>query len=409
MSCLRQTGPDARRPRGSGKSARFAYLEAVRLVTCSNDAISASPTSSSVTSREANKGRSLVDKLVYNIDRLFPHPESADIDWIRAFDGYLARQGRAAGTQLKYAEAIGRFAEWLDGGSPGELSSEAIDHYLLWWREEFVRRHGRLPSPATYRGQVCALRALFAWLERFDLLRDQAGNARPNPMGRISAPPVRQRPNDWLRAAEDRALLEVECNEQERIIVWLLRWTGVRVSEATNLTIGDIDLSPGDETLVVRESKTIAGRRTILVVPELRPHLDAWLRHLGRGTLLRPDVPLLATKNGTPMKTTYVWRIVKRVAFRAGVRVVGCTCGSGDGGRHDRGCPRTRNGENLSRVSPHTLRRTFGSYLLNRGCRLEVVSKLLGHASTTVTERAYAEMLYETARREVLQVLGHTR
>jgi integrase len=55
---------------------------------------------------------------------------------------------------------------------------------------------------------------------------------------------------------------------------------------------------------------------------------------------------------------------------------------------HERGCARTRNGENLSEVTPHTLRRTFGSDLLNRGLRLEVVSKLLGHASTVVTERA---------------------
>ena len=72
---------------------------------------------------------------------------------------------------------------------------------------------------------------------------------------------------------------------------------------------------------------------------------------------------------------------------------------------HGRGCPRTRNGENLSEVSPHTLRRTFGSDLLNRGLRLEVVSKLLGHASTVVTERAYAELLDDTLRRELLRVL----
>jgi integrase len=109
------------------------------------------------------------------------------------------------------------------------------------------------------------------------------------------------------------------------------------------------------------------------------------------------------------MHSSYVWRTVKRVAHRAGVRVVSCTCGAGVSSSHVIGCPRTQSGENLSRVSPHTLRRTFGSHLLNRGLRLEVVSKLLGHASTTVTERSYAELLYETARREVLQALGHSR
>ena len=56
----------------------------------------------------------------------------------------------------------------------------------------------------------------------------------------------------------------------------------------------------------------------------------------------------------------------------------------------------------VSSITPHTLRRTFGSYLLNKGLRLEVVSKLLGHSSTVVTERAYAELLGSTIRDELL-------
>ena len=60
--------------------------------------------------------------------------------------------------------------------------------------------------------------------------------------------------------------------------------------------------------------------------------------------------------------------------------------------------PARISGENVSSITPHTLRRTFGSYLLNRGLRLEVVSRLLGHSSTVVTERAYAELLGTTIR-----------
>ena len=54
-------------------------------------------------------------------------------------------------------------------------------------------------------------------------------------------------------------------------------------------------------------------------------------------------------------------------------------------------------------MSPHTLRRTFGSDLINRGLRLETVSKLLGHSNTTITERAYAQLLAPTIRRELLE------
>ena len=103
------------------------------------------------------------------------------------------------------------------------------------------------------------------------------------------------------------------------------------------------------------------------------------------------------------MTTNYMWRVVERVAFQAGVRTTVCTCSTTRQDRHAPRCPRTTSGENRSAVSPHTLRRTFGSDLINRGLRLETVSKLLGHANTTITERAYAQLLAPTIRRELLE------
>jgi integrase len=101
-----------------------------------------------------------------------------------------------------------------------------------------------------------------------------------------------------------------------------------------------------------------------------------------------------------------MWRVVKHVAHEAGVRPIACTCETTRQDRHARGCPRTTSGENRSSISPHTLRRTFGSDLINRGLRLETVSKLLGHSSTTITKRAYAQLLAPTIRRELLEAFG---
>ena len=61
------------------------------------------------------------------------------------------------------------------------------------------------------------------------------------------------------------------------------------------------------------------------------------------------------------MTTNYLWRVVNRVAYEAGVRPVPCTCATRRQDRHVRGCPRTMSGENRSSISPHTLRRTFGA------------------------------------------------
>jgi integrase len=233
----------------------------------------------------------------------------------------------------------------------------------------------------------------------------KAGLCR-NPMRAVIAPPVERRANDFLTADEDAALLSVKCSEHERIVVWLLRWTGLRVSEACSLTLGDVDLAPAVESVHVRTSKTSAGRRSIPLPPPLVPEIRAWLLALDARGLNSPTTPFLATRRGTPMKPSFVWRLVKRVAARAGVRVVQCSCSSGRVTHHGPGCPRTLNGENCSELTPHTLRRTYASHLINLGLRLEVVARLLGHSRTSVTERSYAELIGPTIRRELLAVLA---
>jgi integrase/recombinase XerD len=319
-----------------------------------------------------------------------------------AFDSYLERMGRSAGTRSVYVQALEHLAAVHANVPITALSAAAIDTYLARWRAGFVARYGRMPSPATYRNRVNALRALYSWLERFDLLRDERGTPIPNPMRQVVTPRVEQRRNDWLRPVEDAALMNCPATPTERIIVALLRWTGMRVGEATSLLNGDVDLTAGCESILVRRSKTEAGLRQIPIVPVLEVEVRRWLDR-GPGAS-SPLEPFLAGRGGRPLPASYVWRLVKRVAFRAGVCPTHCTCGDESGPRHSRECPRTVSGENLSAVTPHTLRRTFGSDLLNRGLRLEVVSRLLGHASTTVTERCYAELLDSTTRREFLAV-----
>jgi integrase len=323
---------------------------------------------------------------------------------LRAFDSYLGRQARAQGTRVRYGRVLAGFASWLGAHPATTLAAEDIDCYLDCWRERFVERYGRAPASASYRGQVNALRSFFSYLERFALLADGDGWPLPDPMRRIACPPAGRATNDWRRPAEDAALRACPGTVQERFAVALLRWSGLRLGEALALTLADLEFTPGSEALTVRRSKTVAGRRTIPLVSELQPLLAAWLEELSARQLASAATPLLATRHGTPMRASFVWRVVKRMAFRAGVRPLPCTCGA-RASRHARGCPRTQNGHNLSEVTPHTLRRTFGTDLLNRGLRLEVVSKLLGHASTGVTERAYAELLDDTARRELLRVL----
>jgi integrase len=98
-----------------------------------------------------------------------------------------------------------------------------------------------------FGGTIGALRGFFAYLEQAEFLVASDGTPRRNPVRTLDAPPSPQRPNDFLRPHEDRAPLNAECPHHHRIVVWLLRYTGVRVAEAQALTFADLDLTPGHE------------------------------------------------------------------------------------------------------------------------------------------------------------------
>jgi integrase/recombinase XerC len=304
-------------------------------------------------------------------------------------EAFASRLGRTKtpGTRAKYVQNVKHFLAWLGERDPVSVRPSDINDYVDHWCAE---DH---PAPSTQRVRLGAIKAFYEFMRSKDLLIGSDGQELANPVDRVEKPKVRRRPNDWLRDDEDRALLDAPMTDQERIVIWLLRWTGLRIGEACALRCCDVDLER--EELRVRQSKSDAGLRTVPIVPELSVELRRWLRGLEERGLYRPAGPLLAVKerpgrgswNGEPghMKPQFAWRIVKRVANRAGVR------------------PK---GKKSSEISPHTLRRTFGSYLLNRGVRLESVSKLLGHADTRVTEAAYAELLDETIRAEVRRAVA---
>lgn len=136
-----------------------------------------------------------------------------------------------------------------------------------------------------------------------------------------------------------------------------------------------VDLAAG--SIRVRVSKSDSGLRVVPIASELRIELECWFDRLRERGLFAAEAPVLCTEHGTPMLSQYIWRVVKRVGLRAGVK-----------------------------VSLHTLRRTFGSHLLNEGMRLETVSKLLGHSDVRVTQAAYAQLEDSTVRDEFMRIIA---
>lgn len=154
---------------------------------------------------------------------------------------------------------------------------------------------------------------------------------------------------DTPESLRDRALLEV------------LYGVGARISEAVGLDVDDIETGGPDEVGVVR----LLGKGTKeRIVPVGRFAVDAVDAYLvrGRPALAQRGVggpALFLNQRGRRLSRQSAWSVVQRAADRAGL---------------------------TERVSPHTLRHSFATHLLDGGADVRVVQELLGHASVTTTQ-----------------------
>src|SRR5262249_15889059 len=137
-----------------------------------------------------------------------------------AFISYLKRRGRSPKTIAKYRPYLDAFAMWAEDRSPASLTTADLDFgFLSWWGEQFERRHGGPASPQSLRAIIGALSGLYKFLTNYGFLVDDEGRPVRNPALALEPPTIKQRPNDWLRAAEDDALLEMRMRPHEEILI----------------------------------------------------------------------------------------------------------------------------------------------------------------------------------------------
>lgn len=227
--------------------------------------------------------------------------------------------------------------------------------------------------------RLSALRGFFTWLEITGVIND-------NPAAVVQGPKIPRALPSRIPPSEMDALLSVHraCDDRGRrrrqtpsdlrdqAILEFLYATGARVSEAAGLSLGAIDFPGAQVRLLGKGSK----ERIVPVHDEALAALQEYLEK-GRPALIRADRPtetVFLSTRGNPMSADAIRSMFKKTLVQAGI--------DGD-------------------YSPHDMRHTFASDLLEGGADLRSVQEMLGHASLSTTQ------VYTHISNEYLRTVHH--
>jgi len=250
------------------------------------------------------------------------------------YRAWLELQGKSKNTIKTYSIPIKKFLEFLK-------RYEKTDNIDVFFLKEYINKDVILRflitakreknlDPNSIRLYTRALSSFLKFIEREDLLKY------------LKAPKVDKRLPKYITYEEFQSILKLVKKKRDRLILLLLFYTGLRVSELVNLKKGDIMLNDG---LIKVYGK--GGKERIIPIPNfLINELGEYLKEI-------------KTEKIFDLSTRQVERIVKRYAEKAGIK---------------------------KKVTPHVLRHSLATLLLTNGIDIRYIQELLGHSSISTTQ-----------------------
>ncbi|HJZ89552.1 MAG TPA: tyrosine recombinase XerC [Gemmataceae bacterium] len=246
-------------------------------------------------------------------------------------------------------QAVGFFREKAGAGvRPDQVSTRLLRSFLAWLHEQGYAR-------TTISRRIAAVRSWCRFLCR-------QGTLQKNPADGLRGPKLDRRLPHFLNKADVQRLLaappaDTALGLRDRALLETLYSAGLRVSELVGLELGDLDLAEGVATVRGKGRK----ERLALIGDAARRATADWLD--ARAALLegigRRSEAVFLNKNGTRLSTRSVGRLLVKYLRRTGLD------------------PRT---------TPHTLRHTFATHMLDAGADIRGVQELLGHKNLTTTQ-----------------------
>lgn len=282
---------------------------------------------------------------------------------VRAYlDHLTVERGVAANTLASYRRDLRRYQEFLLAQGVEELdaiSEATVTQFLASLRE------GDADHPPL--GASSAARTVVA-VRGFHKFAAADGLATADPAAGVRPPRPAKRLPKALPLSDVEAILETAGAPgttlalRDRALLEVLYGTGARISEAVGLDVDDVDLVDGTVLLRGKGGK----HRLVPVGSYARSAVEAYLVRgrpelaaVSSGSAGERAGALFLNSRGGRLSRQSAWTVLVRAAERAGVT-------------HD--------------VSPHTLRHSFATHLLDGGADVRVVQELLGHASVTTTQ-----------------------
>ena len=277
---------------------------------------------------------------------------------IQEFLDYLvAERGSSENTVAAYRNDLTQFYDFitqpaqLDGNANwGSLTRDHLINYILFLKE-------REYASATVARKVAAMKSFCHFLLRTGVIFE-------DPAEDLDSPHVKKQLPQTLSTSEVDQLLALPAEAgrtpkalRDAALLELLYATGMRVSEIAHLTLDDLDLESGIVRCVGKGTKERVMPLYPRVIESLRDYLEN-----GRPTLLgdnRQERTLFLNPRGEQLTRQGLWLIIKGYARELHLE---------------------------DRVTPHTLRHSFATHMLDGGAGLREVQRLLGHANISTTQ-----------------------
>ncbi len=284
---------------------------------------------------------------------------------------YLER-GLSANTRKAYYSDLSAFLNWRSADGPAVSRSTVID-YL-----RHLKTQGH--KSATLARVLASLRGWFAWQKLTGKVSSEPCESLQNPQRDKRLPVV-------LTQSEVELMIQQARRTRDRALVELLYGGGLRVSEVSQLEIRHVNLKQGYIRCIGKGSKERVvpiGRRAIEALEaylqqrqEKNPRRTASRIGLVYGKQDPSKQPLFCDLKGKKLSRLVIWQVIKRLARQAGI---------------------------CKTLSPHSLRHSYATHLLENGADLRAVQELLGHSSIVTTQlythisRRHLRRAYQTAQ-----------